>query len=179
MLSAVTNFCFQAVTFCFRLATFPSYIGLTGYIGEKVKCNNGILEDDNATAYQGGGTPYILVYIYPGQWTYMCLPFGVYFHEIWYIDGFPSLTQYAQFAKLGVFFWNFANKPPNLAQIRCYSAEISILKGPKIVLFIGMVNGDFSESDRHIHVQNLGKNSLLPDSLHKMLRLTLILFHVL
>ncbi len=37
----------------------------------------------------------------------MCLPSGVYFHEIWYrsllMDKFPSLTQCALFANLGVF----------------------------------------------------------------------------
>ncbi len=78
---------------------------------------------------------------------YMCLPFGLHFHEIWYIDcGFLSLTQCARFAKLGVFCSCLQKKEkknhpmwPKLG----ISAENGILKDPKIVLFIGIANGNF------------------------------------
>ncbi len=72
---------------------------------------------------------------------------------------FLSLTQCAKFAKLGVFWGILSNW--------VFSAENGILKGPKIVLFIGIVNSDFSESGRHIHVQNLGEKPPPPPGVDK------------
>ncbi len=63
--------------------------------------------------------------------------YSFFVNEIWYgisMGGFPSLTQCAQFAKLGVFGGNFPKKAANLAQIGCFSAENGTLNGPKIVL---------------------------------------------
>ena len=65
----------------------------------------------------GGVTQYMLVY------TYMCLPFGVNFHEIWYIDGWVSVTDPMRpICKIGCILGNYAKKAPNLAQIGCFSA---------------------------------------------------------
>ena len=59
---------------------------------------------------------------------------GVYFHEIWYIDGgFPSQAQCTQFAKLGVFLEILPIEASNLALNWVFFSENSILKGPKIV----------------------------------------------
>ena len=49
-----------------------------------------------------------------------------------------------------LYFGEYYQKEPNLAQIGCTSAENGILKGPKIGLFIGIAYS------RHIHIQNLG-----------------------
>ncbi len=44
----------------------------------------------------------------------MCLPFGVYLHEIWYIDGWVSVTDpmhpICKIGKLGVFFGRFCTQ---------------------------------------------------------------------
>ena len=95
------------------------------------------------------------------------------------MGGFSSLTQCAQFAKLGV-FWGILQKNKTKQKQKkkqkkkpktkkkqtnkqttttsgVFSAENGILNGAEIVLFIGIANGDFSECDRHIRIHNLGE----------------------
>ncbi len=70
---------------------------------------------------------------------------------------FPSLTYCAQFIKLGV-FWGILPKSTQLDPNWVFSAENGILKGPTIVLCVGIANGNILKSGRHFHVQNLGEN---------------------
>ncbi len=73
----------------------------------------------------------------PGNSVYTGIRIVSAFWSVQYwMGGFPSLTQCAQFANWVTVFWNFAKKAPNLAQIECFSVENGILKGPKVVLFI-------------------------------------------
>ena len=71
-------------------------------------------------------------------------------HEIWYNDEWVSVTDPMRpICKIGCTLGNFAKKAPNLGQ--SFSGENGILKGPKLVLFIGIANSDLSESSRLIH----------------------------
>ena len=81
-----------------------------------------------------------------------------------YIDVWVSVTDPMRpICNVVCILRNFATqKAPNLAKIGCFSAENGILQGPKIVLFIDIAKGDFSESGRHIHVQNLVENPFPP-----------------
>ena len=70
-------------------------------------------------AFVSHALPRELLSIY--WYTYMCLPFGVYFHEIWYIDGWVSVTDPMHPI--------FPKKHPIYVFM-----VFGILKGPKIVL---------------------------------------------
>ncbi len=68
----------------------------------------------------------------------MCLPFEVYFHEIWYIakKGKSSVTDLIRpICKIGCILGNFAKKALNLAQIGCFSAENGIIEGSQNCVF--------------------------------------------
>ena len=66
-------------------------------------------------------------------YTYMCLPFGALFREIWYSDWRVFIRdKEAQLHKLGVFWANYYKKAPNLAKIGCFSFENGILMGGKL-----------------------------------------------
>ena len=55
-------------------------------------------------------TQYMLVY------CIMCLPFGVYFQEIWYIDGWVFVNDPMHtICKIGCILGDFAQKAPDLA----------------------------------------------------------------
>ncbi len=92
---------------------------------------------------------------------------GVYFHEIWYNDGWFSVTDpmRRKFVKLALFLGILPKKHP-ICPHWVFFAENGILKGPKIVAFIGIVNGDVLEAGRHISVQNVGEYIKLRQNKH-------------
>ena len=54
-------------------------------------------------------------------YTYMCLPFGVLFREIWYSDrGVFIRDEGAQIQKLGVFWANYCKKHPILPKVGAF-----------------------------------------------------------
>ena len=54
-------------------------------------------------------------------YTYMCLPFGVVFREIWYSDrGFSSETKEPKLHKLCVFWANSCKKHPILSKLGAF-----------------------------------------------------------
>ena len=58
--------------------------------------------------YPGGGGVLTLT-----SYTYMCLPFGALFREIWYSDrGVSSEMKEPKLHKLGVFWANYCKKHP-------------------------------------------------------------------
>ncbi len=69
------------------------------------------------------------------------------------MGGFPSLTQCAQ---NWVYFWEFDKKNHPIWSNWVFFCKNGILKGLRIVLFIGIANCDFLKLGRHIHVPNLG-----------------------
>ena len=58
-------------------------------------------------------------------YTYMCLPFGSLFHEIWYSDrGFSSETKEPKLHKLGVFWANYCKKHPIWSKLGVFLSKM-------------------------------------------------------
>ena len=73
------------------------------------------------------------------------------------MGGFPSLTQCAQLQNW-VYFGKFCQKSTQFGPNWVFFCRKWYIEGSKNCAFLGIANGEFSESGRHIHVQNLGEN---------------------
>ena len=104
-------------------------------------CNNCIMDPP------GGGVLTLTWY------TYMCLPFRVFFCENRYIDGWVQVAlKGAQDAKIGCIWGKFMQKAPNFSKIGCFFKEIGILMGGEIGPKVGILKGFIMKSGRHIPV---------------------------
>ena len=86
-------------------------------------------------------------------YTYMCLPFGALFREIWYSDrGFSSEIKEPKLHKLGVFGANYCKKHPIWSNWVLFFRKW-YTDGWEIRQKIGIEIVRFSRSGRHIHVR--------------------------
>ena len=103
---------------------------------------------------------------------------GLYFHEIWYTDGWVSVTDPVH--PICKILGDFAKKSTQFGLNWFFYSRKWYIEGSKTCI----ANGEFSELDRHIHVQNLGDNpppspdqTSFTSEANYFLKQTILLYH--